>query len=336
MKKSVNRICVFFTFLILLSAGCAGNQEAQIQKHDVDIAKDERSDKIQALVLQASQAKAVDPNADYRIGKEDVLEIEVFQVDELKKTVRVGSQGYIGLPLIGQVNAKGLTTSELEKEIAAKLDQYLQEPHVSIYVKEYHAQRIGVMGAVKEPKIYVVAGQKYLLEMISMAGGITREAGGICYIVRPVSEEIKGPETQTIAVDLNDLLEKGNMELNIPVFTGDVINVPKGGVVFVDGAVEKPGAYPLSAKTTLMQAIAMAGGVKFEAEQTEIKVYRPKEDGTHEVITTDYDAVQNSAAKDFALKQNDIIVVPKSGFKTLLSGIGKVFSGISASIGKGF
>ena len=298
-----------------------------MQKYSAMGAQDSRADKLdRTIALQGLMKAASDPNADYRIGKEDVLEIDVYQAEELRRTVRVSSQGFIGLPLLGQIQAKGSTTSELEKEIAQKYDRYLESPLVSVYVKEYKAQRIGVIGAVKSPQVYVVTGQRYLIEMLSMAGGLTPEAGPVGYIVRPLDDK-PGSPTQTLAIDLSELLEKGNLDLNIPVFSGDVINVPKGGVVFVDGAVEKPGAFNLSSRMTLMQVIAMAGGMKFEAHKGELKLYRPRTDGTQEVINIDYNAVRDGLKEDIALKQNDIVVVPTDGFKSVLTGFGGIFRG---------
>ena len=86
---------------------------------------------------------------DYRIGPDDLIEVTVFEDEKLNKTVRVSSQGNISLPLIGILRVKGLTGSEMEKEIRDLLaEKYLQDPHVSVFIKEYHNQRISVMGAV--------------------------------------------------------------------------------------------------------------------------------------------------------------------------------------------
>lgn len=275
-------------------------------------------------------AQNADPGADYMIGAEDLLEIDVFQAEELKRTVRVSSQGYIGMPLIGQIKAKGLTPLEIEKEIARRLEKYLEEPLVTVYVKEYKAQKIGVIGAVTTPQVYAVSGQRYLLDMLSTAGGLTKEAGAICYILRPAGAgESQGTsKTETIVIDLTELLEKGNIALNVPVFGGDVINVPEGGVFFVDGAVNKPGSFPIQEKTTLMQALAMAGGVRFEAEKSNITVFRDNGGGTREVVSADYDAIRESADKDLHIKENDIIIVPKSGAKSFLSGFLNTIKGL--------
>jgi polysaccharide biosynthesis/export protein len=332
---------VFLNFLFTFLVGCGGKQTVNYQHMDPPLTKDSQSEKFRGLMLQSPMMKNVDPDADYIIGPDDVLDIEVFEVEELKKTVRVTSQGYVSLPLIGQVKAKGLTPIQIEQEIARKLDKYLNEPLVSVYVKEYKAQRIGVIGAVDKPQVYMVTGQRYLLDMLSMAGGLVKDAGSICYVLRPLNhdkQDISG--TETLVIDLKELLEKGNLALNIPVFNGDVINVPKGGVVFVDGAVNKPGALQMDGKITVVQAIVIAGGIKYEANQSDVKIFRDTGEGTREVINVDYDAIKKGRQSDVQIKENDIIIVPKSGFKTTLVGIGQVFRGFfsfgTASVGVGY
>jgi polysaccharide export outer membrane protein len=325
MKKlSLIALCM----ALLSLTGCGGRQEVRSQKPDIQSTQNTKSEKMNDLLLKTAINQNVDPNADYIIGSDDLLEIEVYQAEELKRTTRVSSKGYIGMPLIGQIKAKGLTAAQLEEEIAKRLDKYMEEPVVNVYLKEYKAQRISVIGAVKMPQVYVVTGQKYLLDMLTLAGGIAGDAGTICYILRPVNNGQTGmSKTETLVVDLKDLLEKGNLTLNIPVFSGDVINVPKGGVFFVDGAVEKPGVYQLAGNTTLMEAIIMAGGMKFEAIKSEVQVLKNKGDGTRDLITIDYEAIKNGQREDIFIDLNDLIIVPKNGFKSFLVGIGTIFSG---------
>src|SRR5208337_3553995 len=130
MNHMTNAILSLFTLAVLV--GCASSSEVNLQKYSVKADQDSRTDKLdRAIALNSSAKFNVDPSADYRIGQEDVLDIDVYQAEELKRTVRVSSQGLIGLPLIGQLQAKGLTTSELEKEIAQKYDRYLESPIVS-------------------------------------------------------------------------------------------------------------------------------------------------------------------------------------------------------------
>jgi len=116
-------------------------------------------------------------SVDYKISALDVLDVSVFQVPDLTKTVQVSSGGQISLPLIGTVTASGKTAGGLEKEIAAKLGaKYLQSPQVSVFVKEYTSQRVTVEGAVNKPGIYPMTGRTTLLQTIALAGGLDRVA----------------------------------------------------------------------------------------------------------------------------------------------------------------
>lgn len=114
---------------------------------------------------------------DYRIGPLDLLEVTVFQVEDLNRTVRVNTSGKISLPLVGTIDAGGKTVSELESDIARRLEEdFLQSPQVSVFVKEFTSQRITVEGAVKQPGVYPITGRTSLLQAVAMAKGFERVA----------------------------------------------------------------------------------------------------------------------------------------------------------------
>lgn len=113
-------------------------------------------------------------NEDYKIAPLDVIEVSVFGVKDLDRAVQVSTSGMISLPLIKQVKAGGKTSSQLEREIATKLEAgYLQSPQVSVFVKEYNSQRVTVDGAVKKPGIYPTTGKVSLLQAIALAEGLS-------------------------------------------------------------------------------------------------------------------------------------------------------------------
>ena len=113
-------------------------------------------------------------DSDYRIGPHDLLEIEVFRVDEFSRTVRVNSRGNITLPLLGVISVVNKSSQELELNIADKLtQQFLQEPHVSVFIKEYASQRITVEGEVRKPGIFALTGRTTLLQAVALAEGLT-------------------------------------------------------------------------------------------------------------------------------------------------------------------
>ena len=129
-----------------------------------------------------NDAGAYEGVSDYRLGAQDLIEVSVFGVDELSKTVRVNSNGMISLPLVGSVMAGGRTIPELEAELAKRYaDGYLQRPQVTLFVKEFSSQRITMEGAVKNPGIYPLTGKISLLQAVAVAGGLDplADLGGI-------------------------------------------------------------------------------------------------------------------------------------------------------------
>ncbi len=295
---------------------------------------EEQHDSAEAVESAESESTSYTPLAepvqayrgDYIIGSEDVLEISVYQVDELDRDLRVSSTGYIKMPLIGAIKAAGLTTAELESELMSKYMKYLQEPLVSVFIKEYKSQRITVLGAVKSPKVHIVRNQNFLLDMLSLSGGLMNNAGDICYVRRG---------TETVVINIKDLLVKGNISLNVAVFAGDVIHIPVGGTLFVDGAVRSPGSFPMKGKTTLTQAISMARGLDSVAIPSGIKVFRDTGKERREVIPVDYNSIISEKTPDFVLTDNDIVIVPKSTIKEFIRSISGAVSIGKASLSGG-
>jgi polysaccharide export outer membrane protein len=117
-------------------------------------------------------------NAAYKIGTQDVLDISVFKVPELSRTLQVADAGSVNLPLLGEVTAAGKTTQELERDLTSRLGaKYLESPKVTVVVKEYNSQRVTIEGAVPKPGVYPLRGTTTLLQFIAMAGGIDANVG---------------------------------------------------------------------------------------------------------------------------------------------------------------
>jgi polysaccharide export outer membrane protein len=325
---------VLIISICFLVSNCAGTEYAAKTPPTVDLASKKKTEKLNEVIMVSAATKTATLD-DYRIGPEDLLEIEAYNVEDLKKTLRVNSQGDIGLPLVGIIDAKGKTASELEKEIAEKLNKYVWEPVVNVFIREYRSQRISVVGAVNNPQIYAVTGQRYLIDMLMTAGGLKEEAGNVCYIIRPSQMNSTNSRAETLVIDLNELLVNGNVVLNVAVFTGDVINVPRGGVIFVDGAVKNPGAFNIKGKTTFIQAITMAQGLNSDAQLGDIRIFRDNGKGERDVITVDYEAVRKGDNPDILLAENDIIIVPQSQVKNFFNGFIGTIKGF-ISFGKGF
>jgi len=247
---------------------------------------------------------------DYRIGPKDLLEITVFELPELNQTVRVSEDGSITLSLLGKVDVAGLTAQELEKRIAALLDQqFTKGAHVTVFIKEY--QKVSVIGAVGNPGQYEIVGPTTLLHVIAQAGGLTAQAMNELFIYR-----VNGDGKQDrIAIRLEDLTINGSQDLNILIQPKDVIMVPidQTLTVFVYGEVKSPGAIPYlsSKRITLVQAIAQAGGTTEWAKRTKILIKRTDRRTGKEVrFTVNLKKMINGKINDLVLEQGDVVIVP--------------------------
>lgn len=128
---------------------------------------------------------AASTNTAYKIGAQDVLDIEVFKVPELSKTVQVAGTGTVNLPLLGEVPAAGITRRDFERRLTAMLgEKYLQNPQVTVSVKEYNSQKITVEGAVKKPGVYALQGSMSLLQVIAMAQGLAKNSDATVVLIR--------------------------------------------------------------------------------------------------------------------------------------------------------
>lgn len=253
--------------------------------------------------------------SDYRIGRQDLLELKVFDLKELDQTVRVADDGSITLPLLGRLEVAGLTKGDLEKLIARMLEaKYVRDPQVTIFVKEYESRKVAVSGAVKKPDTYEMLGEKTLLEMISMAGGLDKDLGREIIVFRQGEDGA----TQRLAVDLERLVYDADPALNLPVAPGDIIYVPAVEKVriFVNGAVKNPNLYeiPRDEPVTVLKAVTIAGGTTDRASERRVQVIRTNPDGTRRTIDVDLRKVKRGKAEDPVLQRDDLVLVPESYF----------------------
>ena len=264
--------------------------------------------------------------SNYILGPEDVINIEVFNVPELSKIVRVANDGMISLPLIGRVQAAGLTTEQLRKELEDKWgENYLQDPQVMVFVNQFKAKPVSVIGAVEKPGLYPLTGRRTLIEMLSMAGGFgkrgTSAAGRTVLVTRksgfgdlqPVDGmHIRGPDQ--VEIDLNRLLYTKDEALNIEMKPLDIISVSKAEVVYVTGAVKRPGGFVLEDRPslTVLQAVAMAEGFTSTAGKKSARILRTNQDGSKTEVPIDLAKIIKGKAQDTTLAANDILFVPDS------------------------
>jgi polysaccharide export outer membrane protein len=211
--------------------------------------------------LSVFAAQSTSSTADYRIGPDDLIQVTIYNIPEQEARVtprtvilRASQEGMIVVPLLGEVTVRGKTTAGLEQELTERYKKYIRNPQVGVLITEYR-QRVSVMGAVQKPGVFELTGPKSVIDLIALAGGITERAGNQVHVYRQDNEG----KRQNFVIDLMVLAsspqptsENANGEfINVRVQAGDVINIPQAGMFFVDGAVGKPGSYPLGRNYSL-------------------------------------------------------------------------------------
>lgn len=241
---------------------------------------------------------------EYIVGEGDVLRITVYEHADLTTTERVSGDGTIIFPLIGQVNVKGLTLSEISQKIADLLsDGYIVNPQVNIFIQEFRSKKAFIMGEVNKPGLHVLHGTTTFLELLSEAGGLTENAGDRAILKRRLSSS--DLQEKIIAIDLKRLIEKGDTSMDIPIMDGDSVYITKAGVFYVTGEVKKPASYKYEEETTVIKAITIAGGFTDKASKGRVKIIR-KVNGEEKVM--------NGVDMDEMVLPDDVIVVPESFF----------------------
>jgi polysaccharide biosynthesis/export protein len=298
-------------------------------------------------IAQLAVATSV-KQGDYVIGSGDLLGVEVFDVPELSRDVRVNETGFISLPLIPvKVHATGLTTFQLQDKLAELLQTngLVSTPQVSVILKEQHSQPITVIGSVKAPMVIQAIRQTTLLQVLSQAGGVSDDAGSTVIVTRPPSVPT-GPEDsdaakvpsdpQTFTISLSDLLESGNATFDIPVLGGDVVSVPRAGIIYVVGAVTRPGGFVMQNdrdRMTTLKILSLAGGMTGSAKERQAVILRKNpETGKRDEMPVDLKKVMQLKKEDVLLQSSDILFVPDSSGKKALHRAGDVALGLTTGV----
>jgi len=253
---------------------------------------------------------------EYKIGAKDLLDISVFGLNDLNRTVRVSEDGTITLPLLGEVKVEGLTKTGLEKKLSELLEEkYLHNPQVTVFIREYQSTRVSVLGAVNNPGLYDLLGRETLMQIISQAGGLTTDAGNEIVIMRQLSDGT----SNSLRISIDDLFLRGDATLNIPLQPNDIVNVPidKTVFVYVMGQVNRSGALAVKRSNipTLLQAIAQAGGFSERASKGRVIIKRKDEKTGREIqIKVNVKSIIKRRKKDIQLLENDVVYVPEKAF----------------------
>jgi polysaccharide biosynthesis/export protein len=343
-------------------------------------------------ILQLASRARTQP-VDIPIGVGDLVHIDVFDVPELSRDVRVSQTGDISYPLLpGLIHVAGLTTFQLEKQMEQLFleNGLVSHPQVSVFVKEQNSQPISVVGAVQRPMVYQVVRPTTLLQILADAGGIADDAGGDVIITRPAPESGPGPSAaegtdprpassaststqgtdstpasaaapasangadprpasasdpsadpppapQVITIHLQDLLDSADSKFDVAVHGGDVIRVPKAGIIYVLGSgIAAPGGYVLQGHgqdVTVLRVVALAHGLTGFAKADDAVILRNNPDtGKRDEIHVQIKKIEKNQIPDVLVKSNDILYIPDSAGKKTLARVGQSAIGIGTSV----
>lgn len=361
-----------YGFLVLLVlGGCAASPSQSASRDRVAISGEapiamesfpEDKGDLDQLARLWKQRSQENPAADYPVGPGDVIEVSVPAIEELRgRVVRIAGDGMIAMPFVGKIQAAGLTEDELRQRLAERLLQYMYDPRVVVFVREYRSRQVAVLGAVTKPGLYSLSSSSdTLLDMISQAGGIQPGADPRIYLV-PAEPAEPGQAKQLIAtlpqsllqqdpaplllkrtdpivIDTKELAVGGYQQyLALAVRPGDIIMVPGGGQVLVEGWVEKPGAYKVSPGLTVAGVVGEAGGPLYPADVSAVKVIRTDKAGKKNFVLVDLQKIKRGDAPDITLQGGDIVEMPAESSKLIQYGLYRFFTtvvnvGVGASI----
>jgi polysaccharide export outer membrane protein len=283
---------------------------------------------------------------DYIIRPGDVLSVRVLREPDMSGDMQVSAKGHIRIPFLRDpIMAAGRTAWQLADVIRQQVDEILWEPQVDVQVKQGQQDFAYLLGEVNHPGPVPVRIGTRLLNVLVAAGGLSKNAGNIAYILRDqmrlddaqknadnANNDVEIKLTSVLeTVDIRGLL-RGRVELaslerfNRPIYPGDVISVPEADRVFIGGNVNTPGAFELRGDLTLSQALMLAGGLKPDSRKKEIRLVRPGPDSASiSESLVNLDSIEKDATKDIRLQPNDIVFVPVSRTKTVISAMLSAF-----------
>jgi polysaccharide biosynthesis/export protein len=269
-------------------------------------------------------------NGNDTLGPGDQILIRAIDIEEIdNKPVLIDRRGYVNLPVVGQLQAAGLTPDQLQDALKLRLTRVLRHPpDVSVSVIEVHSQGVSVLGAVNTPGVHQLQGDKTLFEVLSLAGGLHADAGYTVIITRRIEW---GPiplpnatldstgQFSVASVSVKSIMAASNPAENIHIKPNDVISVPRADIIYVIGAVRKAGGYALNDNGTrsALQILSLAEGLEKTAAGDRARIMRgiPGSNNRDE-IPIDLKKILAGKSPDVPLKADDILFVPNSAGKS--------------------
>lgn len=251
-----------------------------------------------------------------------------LESDFTDRTFAITGTGDLTVPHVGAIRAAGLTVSGLEAALRSRLSPILKDPQVAVGISGYRSQPISVLGALNNPGMRQIDAGRSLFDALSLAGGLRSDAGFLIHITRsakcgpiplPAARTDASGKSSSAAVRVKDILSGEHPELNIPIYPGDQISVPKAEVVYAVGSVHKPGGFLLNEHESLsaLQVLSLSEGPQRTADLRRAKILRPVSGSTARTeITVDLKDLMSGKGNDIPLAAGDILFIPNSGKKS--------------------
>jgi len=291
-----------------------------------------------ALALQFSAPLVGSaPEQSYVLGANDRIVLRCLNADEFSSTpIRIDADGHITVPYLGRVVLAGLTVSDAEKRLTEQLSKFIRHPEVELSVVDSHSQPVSVFGAVKNPGVYQLEGEKTLTEVLAMAGGLRPDAGGTLKVTRRTDSNSKSQALemgmgQHIAGDVNvseisidELVRGRDAFADMKVHPHDVISVSQAELIYVVGQVHKPGGFLMSGRSSfsVLQALSLAEGLNNTAAPKRSVILRKQGKSGRVEVSVDLARILAGRAPDTLLQPEDVLFIPNNaakaaGMKTL-------------------
>jgi polysaccharide biosynthesis/export protein len=267
----------------------------------------------------------------YVLGPGDQVSVIVQDLpDEFaNKVFRIDTNGDLSLPIVGHIQAEGLTITRLEGELKLQLTHILKNPSISVVLVNFGSQPVSVLGSVNTPGVRQIEGRKTLFEVLSAAGGLRQDAG---YEVN-VTRDLKwGPiplkqartdasgRSSVASIRLSDIIDAANPNENIIILPGDDISVPRAQLVYVIGSVVKSGGFALNEHSSIsvLQAVSLAEGLQKTAASDRARILRTVPGSASRTeLAVDLKKLLDGRIADVPLKPNDILFIPTSRGKVV-------------------
>ena len=282
---------------------------------------------------QAGEAPS-EVSANYTLGANDQILIRAPGADEInERPFRIDSEGFLSLPLLGRIRAAGLTTAQLQADLTNRLREYLVQPQVFIQVTQFRGEPVFFEGMFLRPGIYTLQGRRTLVEMLALVGGLQPNASRRIRIRRhseygpiPLPGAAEDPEKKisTVEISFASLRQNVNPAEDIVLKAYDVVSVDRAELIYVGGEVVRVGGVELGEREflTVTQALTLSGGFTRDAKRAKVRVLRPILNTNRRAeIDIDLSSIYEGKVNDFPLLPNDLLYVPRSGTRTILTGL---------------